>query len=172
VDILRSLIRELALKAESYEFKIAAPVRDAYNKEQGEVQTKEWEHIFRDLLKENPGTIMVIDALNECEISQATKLLNLLRELTSDLPIHIILSSLEDLDINSHLHRKKVLTISTSPENSSEDMEYFITREIAIAEDENQNPLVKHSILCTYLQWPTFSLFLGFSTRSEAFWFA
>ncbi len=35
VDIIRSLIRELALKVESYYFKIAAVVRDAYNKKEG-----------------------------------------------------------------------------------------------------------------------------------------
>jgi hypothetical protein len=150
VDVIRSLIRELALKVESHDFKIAAAVRDAYNKKRGEVQTKEWEELFRTLLQENPSTIIAIDALNECETSEATKLLNLIRELASELPVHIIVSSLEDLDINSYLHRQGVLTISMSPEKSNDDMDYFITCEIATAEDVYQNPLVKNSIFCTY----------------------
>jgi hypothetical protein len=79
-----------------------------------------------------------------------TKLLNLIRELTSELPVHIIVSSLEDLDINSYLHQQSVLTISTSPGKSNDDIDYFITYEIASAEDIFQNPLVKNSIFCTY----------------------
>ena len=101
---------------------------------------------------------MVIDALNECETSQATKFLNLLREITSELPVHVILSSLEDLDMKSLLHRPDVLTVSMSPEKSIEDMEYFVTCEIATAEDVYQNPLVKDSVLCTSLLWAAISL--------------
>jgi hypothetical protein len=155
-DVLRSLVRELALKVESHDFKIACVVRDAYNKRQGEVQTKEWEQLFRNLLQENPNTIMVIDALNECETSEATKLLNLIRELNSELPVHIIVSSLEDLDINSYLHRQNVLTIGTSPENLNGDIDYFITCEIATAEDMKQNPLVTKFIFCKYYPGPLF----------------
>jgi hypothetical protein len=65
--------------------------------------------------------------------------------------VHVILSSLKDLDIPKFLRRQNCPTISLTSEKLKEDMAYFINCQISIAKDPEQNKPIGCRLYLTYV---------------------
>ena len=132
--ILRSLVRQLACST-SDEI-IVEPVKDLYKSREkdgfaaGPLNFEESTALIIELSQNKPLTIIVIDALDECDFSSRGDLLDALSRILHDSCslVKILVSSRADADIVCHYSDCPNLQIDAS--QNQRDIEHYVNSEV------------------------------------------
>ena len=132
--ILRSLVRQLACSTS--DGPILEPVRELYkSREQngfaaGPLTLEESSGLIIQLSQDRPLTTIVIDALDECDLSSRGDLLDALSRILQDSCglVKILISSRADADIFCHFSECLSLRIEAS--QNQDDIEHYIDFEV------------------------------------------
>ena len=132
--ILRSLVRQLACSASREN--ILEPVRELYkSREQngfaaGPLTLEESSALIIQLSQDRPLTTIVIDALDECDLSSRGDLLDALSRILQKSCglVKILVSSRADADIVCHF--SDCLNLQIGASQNQEDIEFYVDLEV------------------------------------------
>jgi len=138
-NILRSYIKQLA----TINNKSLSLLRGKYleKKRRGflsnVLSSMETQDLLTKMIKQNPQTILILDALDECEEDSRHSLMTVLSELVEqDLRVKVLISSRRDDDITAEFENKDNFNISAT--DNGEDIMSFVRGKI----DEYRNSRV------------------------------
>ena len=132
--ILRSLVRQLACSTS--DGPILEPVREIYKSREangfaaGPLTLEESSALIIQLSQDRPLTTIVIDALDECDLSSRGDLLDALSMILQDSRglVKILVSSRADVDIACHL--SDCLNLNIEASKNQKDIDYYINSEV------------------------------------------
>ena len=132
--ILRSLVRQLACSA--LDGTILEPVKELYrSREQdgfaaGPLTLDESTALIIELSQDRPLTTIIIDALDECDLSSRGDLLEALSKILQDSRslVKLLVSSRADADIVCHFSDCPNLQLEAS--QNQEDIDYYVKSEV------------------------------------------
>lgn len=134
--ILRSLVRQLCcLQAGS---EVMSPVRSMYDlrSEEGDTEdpltVAESTALIVELSQSRPITIIVVDALDECELKSRDQIFDSLAEILSNANgiIKILVSSREERDISCQLELTGCLNLEIRASDNQADINRFVHHEM------------------------------------------
>ena len=132
--ILRSLVRQLACSAS--DGTILEPVKELYrSREQdgfaaGPLTLNESTALIIELSQDRPLTTIIVDALDECDLSSRGDLLEALSKILQDSRslVKLLVSSRADADIVCHFSDCPNLQLEAS--QNQEDIDYYVKSEV------------------------------------------
>jgi len=133
--IIRSMSQKLSWMPD---FTLAKPAENLHNITQRglhqSLTTDDWEQLLRELLKcgtDSTKIVFIVDALNECDSTDAERLLEFMSEIMEDCPhVQLLCSSHQHVRVNKWIRTEILHTVDVVADATAEDMKAFINGEI------------------------------------------